>query len=342
MKIVIIRVDGNDILGMGHLTREIDIAKELHKRQYKIIFITKEFPHALSLINKHKFEIIRLKRQYLSIEESIAEINGVLLKIEKPDYIFIDLLTLFDEQIYLDNLKKNCKKIVIITDRTNPFYVKADFIFALSQHQNLESYSEIKDSNYYIGLKYFPLGKDYQKPEKKKIKKKIKNILVTFGGTDSVNYSTRVVKMLKNRNFKINIVLIIGPGFSEDKYKKLMMEITDNIVVKRDVRSLINYIRDCDLCICSSGNTLIELLTCGIPCIVLPQTIRENEHAVAFEKKEVIINLGLNWKEDILFSTMKKLIVDYKKRKKLSEKAQKYLDGQGLKRIIDIIENNGN
>ncbi|KKK87174.1 hypothetical protein LCGC14_2755890, partial [marine sediment metagenome] len=168
-------------------------------------------------------------------------------------------------------------------------------------------------------------------------KETVENILITFGGTDSVNYSTRVAKFLRTFHFNGEITFIIGPNFLELHYEEFQKEIPECIIVKRNINKMIDYFQDTDLCICSAGNSLIELLTCGVPCIVLPQTIREEHHALILEKKRMIINLSPTWNDSTLDSALKKLLNNYNKRKSMSELALEYFDGQGLKRMMDII-----
>jgi len=116
-----------------------------------------------------------------------------------------------------------------------------------------------------------------------------------------------------------------------------MREKSENIIIKTNIKNMNEYLIETDLCICSAGNTVIEALTSGVPCIVLPQTILENERAKALEKKELIIIMGLNFTSDRLIAEINKLFSDYSLRKKLSKNAQNYLDGKGIKRIISII-----
>lgn len=320
------------------MSRQINIALELKKRECKIIFIVKEFPQALSLVENYDFKIIKLSTKDLNLNDSIKEMKSVIFRInEHIDYFIVDLLDFFNNQEYLNTLKEFCTDLIIITDHTSPFYVEAEKVFALSENQKLENYKYIKNTKYYTGLKYFPLGKQFQNQEKRRIKKTVEKILITFGGTDFVNYSTRVAKFLRNFYFNGEITFIIGPNFLKDNYKEFQKEISDNIIVKRNVKNMIDYFQNSDLCICSAGNTLIELLTCGVPCIVLPQTNREEEHAIAFEEKELIINLGLKWNENTLDSALNEILNNYRKRKTMSELSQEIFDGQGLKRMIDII-----
>lgn len=334
----IIRADGNRIIGMGHLTRNIELANELQNNNYEVYFLTKDFVEGISLLKENNFKILKLKKQNLNLKDSITEINRILDEFgKKINLIIIDILKFFDNQEYLDNLKAYCDKLIILTDHTSPFYIKADTVFAFSQNQNLDFYKDVKKTKYFTGLKFFPLKRKFQNIPLKMIKKEVKQILITFGGSDPKNYSARLNKLLKNVKFNAAITIIIGAGYSNTNFKNLIENKTPNLIIKRNVEDIINYFKETDICICSAGNTLVELLTCGVPCVVLPQTERENEHAKEFERKKNIINLGLNFSDNKLISELKKLMLDYSKRKILSENAQNYLDGQGLKRMMDII-----
>lgn len=49
------------------------------------------------------------------------------------------------------------------------------------------------------------------------------------------------------------------------------------------------------------------------------------------------INMSMNFSEEDIFSQIKNLIENYSTRQMFSNKAQSYLDGKGLRRIIEII-----
>lgn len=337
-KLAVIRVDGNSEIGMGHLMRELNIAKELENFNYEVIFLTKNFKEAISLLKMNNTKMLKIENLNLNKEECIEEINSLIKGIHKKiNIIIIDLLYCYNNQKYLDYLKKYCEKLVVLTDHTSQLNIRPDIVFAFSQNQKPGWYKGIQQTKYFTGLNNFPLGTEFKNVRKKKINKKIKNLLITFGGTDAVNYSTRLIKMLKSEEISAKTKLIIGPGFSNINNQMLKRELHNKIIIKRNVKDMLKYFIETDLCICSAGNTLIELLTCGIPCIILPQTSRENEHASLLEKEKLIINLGLNWNEETLISVIHNLIRDYKKRKSLSELSQKFFDGQGLNRLVDII-----
>jgi len=166
------RADGSKDIGLGHLTRTIDIANELKNYNFEITFLTKNFKDAISLIKKNDFKLVKLKKKS-TIQEEIKEIETFL----KENNTFfnitiIDLQKEFNNQAYLDIFKYYCNKRIVFSDDPNPFYIDVDIVFAFSQNQEEYNYEHVKNTKYYTGLQYFPLNKNYQEIEKIKIKNK--------------------------------------------------------------------------------------------------------------------------------------------------------------------------
>ena len=337
MKSVLIRADGSNKIGLGHLTRQIDIANELKKLNYNVIFLSKNYPEGVSLLKENQYEIIKLTTESQNIKDSIKEINETLSSNKKTfNTIIVDHFKEFDNQEYLDSLKLFCNKLFVLSDEPKQFRIDVTAVFAFSENQESFNYKNLK-TKYYTGLRYFPLHSKFQEVPRKKVNKKVTNVLITFGGSDPNNFSGKLISILKQLDLSVLITLILGAGFSKEHYNEIRREISENIIIKTNIKNMNEHLIETDLCICSAGNTIIEALTCGAPCIVLPQTNLENERAKALEVKELIINMGLDFTNDRLIAEINKLFSDYSFRKKLSKNAQNYLDGKGIKRIISII-----
>jgi len=337
LKSVLIRADGSNKIGLGHLTRQIDIANELKKLNYNVIFLSKNYPEGVSLLKENQYEIIKLTTESQNIKDSIKEINETLSSNKKTfNTIIVDHFKEFDNQEYLDSLKLFCNKLFVLSDEPKQFRIDVTAVFAFSENQESFNYKNLK-TKYYTGLRYFPLHSKFQEVPRKKVNKKVTNVLITFGGSDPNNFSGKLISILKQLDLSVLITLILGAGFSKEHYNEVIKEKSENITIKTNIKNMNEHLIETDLCICSAGNTVIEVLTCGVPCIVLPQTELENERAKALEKKELIINMGLNFTNDRLIAEINKLFSDYSLRKKLSKNAQNYLDGKGIKRIINII-----
>ena len=339
MKLALIRADADNSTGIGHIIRTMDITRELQKNNYEVLFLTKESTIGSYLLKENNFRYYPLKHQNNFLKSSIDDFTKLFNIYGKVNIIIIDL---FDfnkkyDQISFDKLKKFCKKLIVFSDETEPLNINANIVFAFSINQKPEYYKDVKNTKYFTGLKYVALKPEYQNVQKKIIAKDVKNILVTFGGIDHRYFTEKVMKILNDLNINATIIIVAGPGFNNERYDKLKQHKPENIITERNIKDLLKYFIEADFCICSAGTTLIELLTCGVPCIVLPQTMRENDHAKTMEKKDMIINLGLNFKDKDLIREVKNLMSDYLKRRSLSESAQNYFDGKGIRRIIQIL-----
>ncbi|MFX0069845.1 MAG: PseG/SpsG family protein [Candidatus Hermodarchaeota archaeon] len=339
LRYALIRADGSKKIGLGHLTRQIDIANSLRKLNYEVFFLSKNYPKGISLIERSKFKILKLRSKQQTITESIKEIKSILDSFNREFHlIMVDLVKNFDNQDYLNTFKGYCNKLYVLSDDPHKFNIDVNGVFAISPNQELFDYNRSK-SKYYTGLKYFPLHKIYQNVQKKNIREQVSKILLTFGGSDPNNYSSKIIKILKELNINVQISLILGSAFSEETYKSLIQEKSENIVIKKNVPNvnMIDFFLEADLSICSAGNTVIELLTCGVPCIIIPQTKLENRRAEALERKNMGVNMGLNFNDSLFIKKIKSLLTNSSQRRIFSEKAQETLDGRGINRIVEIL-----
>lgn len=94
-----------------------------------------------------------------------------------------------------------------------------------------------------------------------------------------------------------------------------------------------------DLAITAAGNTLLELITIGIPSLVICGEKHELEIAKKLHKKKAAINLGFgkNISEKLIFEKTFNLINNYELRKNLHINSKREIDGKGLEKMIKII-----
>ena len=101
---------------------------------------------------------------------------------------------------------------------------------------------------------------------------------------------------------------------------------------------------DNQVAVTAGGNTMLELLSLGIPSIVICAEKHEVEAAKLIQKKGIAINLGYNpiLNEEKISDTVLTLLDNFKLRKKLTMKSRKVIDTKGIERISNLILNNYN
>jgi UDP-2,4-diacetamido-2,4,6-trideoxy-beta-L-altropyranose hydrolase len=180
---------------------------------------------------------------------------------------------------------------------------------------------------------YTPLRKEFWSKSKFKVKKKIKKILVFFGGGDIHNLSDRFIKIMPElyKNYHLTVISKKKKKIKNVKFLKFMK-----------AKELKKNILNCDLVITSGGQTLYELACIGCPALVVSDTKYDIEDINAWKKKGTIIYLG-KWnriKFNDNFKKKFKKIKFYSVRKKFSENGRELIDGKGALRLAKkIIEN---
>ena len=309
-KKIIFHIIASNKVGFGHAYRSFNIANLLIQK-YKIFFLVKKnHLKNIKYFNKKNYKIF-----------TYTNIDGIndILKI-KFDIIVNDKL---DNSInYMRLLTKYNVKIINIEDYGSGLNLSDIRINELGDLRE-----NISKSTFY-GYKYFLLRNEFLVQKKYVFKKKIKNILLTFGGTDPSNYTLKILKeitYLIDKSLRIRIV--VGPGYL--KKKSLLNYIKKNNLINVeyfDSTGLIaNLMSSADLAICSNGRTLIELAYMRVPSITISQNEREKTHnfwkyskgAIYFDHMKNNINLK---KFRLLFN---KVIKNNDYRKKLFDNLTK-------------------
>jgi spore coat polysaccharide biosynthesis predicted glycosyltransferase SpsG len=157
----------------------------------------------------------------------------------------------------------------------------------------------------------------------------VKEILITFGGTDQNNLTLIILKSIinkcKEKNIKINI--LCGNGY---RYKKELEDYINtinysNIEIFYGVSMVSKIMEKSQIAISSNGRTVYELAHIHIPSIIISHHKREATHTFASLKRG-FINLGVVDENTPLLIKEKfeKLIDDKDYRELLFLNIQKY------------------
>ncbi|MCK5345589.1 MAG: hypothetical protein KAR20_19400, partial [Candidatus Heimdallarchaeota archaeon] len=154
--------------------------------------------------------------------------------------------------------------------------------------------------NHYFGYKYVCIKEMFRYLPIKKISQ-VRNILVTFGGTDPSNLTMNIIRLLtrffKNSPKGVAITVIIGPGYDIDKVKQIstfLNEINTKepmFTLKSDIKEMALEMHAHDLVISSNGRTVYEAVSLGLPVISFAQNERETRHLFA-EFAPCVLYLG--------------------------------------------------
>ena len=136
-----------------------------------------------------------------------------------------------------------------------------------------------------------------------KIKEKVHNIFISFGGADPQNYTDRILEIITQEKYRgVNFFVVLGRA--KTNVDKLMeYNMTHNITVLYEIQNMPEVMSKCDIALTSRGRTGYELAILGIPTIAMAQNKREEKHG--FVNHENGFNyLGLNPSDTVIESNL--------------------------------------
>jgi len=323
-----IRVEMGGTIGSGHFFRCLSLAKKLKKRGKKVIFLIsnkKEFQSH----GKIKFPFLVLKNK--TEKRKIQECKELMSKIK---CMIVDLQS--NEEDYGEKLQN---ENVVIIDDIGKKKIYSKIIINGSVVKKFHKYKiQNKDTKLLLDSKYMILREEFVKERKelKKLKKKITNILLIFGGSDEKNITLKILPFCLKKNLKITVVL--GP--TNENKQKIMDVIKKESKVKLVInpKKIAKLFSKQDLVISSTGITIYELACLGIPTIMIPINSAQKETAKEMERKEFgkIIYL-----EKLNFKKLEQIYLkfnDLNYREKMFNSGRNIIDGKGVERITNMME----
>jgi len=318
---ILIRVDGYKEIGLGHIYRTLLLASRLI--DHELLFVLHEKSDiGIRLIESSHYKFA----SFTDVEQLDDMINRYM-----PDIMINDILDTTAE--YMQYLQKKNIFTVNFEDvgEGTPY---ANVVINALYHEKYPL------DNHYWGKDYYCMRDEFLLIEPKEINKEIKNILISFGGTDVNDYTRRVIHIINHLDIKtIKILVIAGLGYDNiellrDETRKFGMDIE----ILQDIRYISKYMQEADLAITSAGRTVYELASIGIPTIVLAQNDRELRHTFACADTGVI-NLGLGYQisDEEIEKAILRLCNDYHLRMKCNQLMLKNDLKSGVEKVLGLI-----
>ncbi len=318
-KKIILRADGEENLGMGHIYRCLSLAYRL--TGHDLLFVTDErCSLGLKMIKDSFFK-------YKTIQDCSSMYE--IVKEYKPDIVINDILDTSAE--YISRLKTSVPRVVNFEDKGMGAEYADCVINALYEGKGKH--------NVFNGFEYYFIRDEFLQTPPKKFSEEIKNIMVLFGGTDPSDLTRKIYPILQEVSQdhpEIEFHIITGFGYP---YKNEIKEDPcHRIYVHHDVRRVSSYMKQADLAITAQGRTIYEFACMGVPSIVLAQNKRETEHTFA-SIGNGFINLGMGMEREpsAIKNTIDWLIHTPSVRKEMYKLLTSKDFKQGQDRVIKLI-----
>lgn len=342
------RVDSSSSIGLGHMSRCLNLADGLASNGHSCKFFCRHLAgDSARWAAKRGFDSYYIdSRDFLLAEVVDGRVDFELyrkcvpLGLE-PDWIVVDSYAI--DQTWELLAQKTPSKVLVIDDFCHREHCADVFVnqnlFTVDTSHALQK--KIKADHYLLGPSYALLGSEYSELRQEVAPRSglIRNIFVYFGGVDGDDHLTRSLKCLVEVfSADVNITLVApesGPHYQ--RVQEFCAQFS-NIHIFRAGESLAALMVKSDLSVGACGATTWERACLGLPTLAVP--ISDNQLLVAKNALDAGACRLLPSCEPAFEARMIDELLKLKKTGVSSSWSQACLnscDGQGVRRVGEVM-----
>jgi spore coat polysaccharide biosynthesis predicted glycosyltransferase SpsG len=269
---VVFVVVGYTEVGMGHVYRATHLAHELVDHDVHFV-CTRESALAVTALSAQPYPV------YHQGDEDIAE---TVLALE-PDLVINDVLN--TEASYIQRLQQSSAKVLNFEDLGSGAEV-ADWVVN-------DIYMEASPRpNHVNGPDYFMIRDEFLQAAPKAFSQEVREVLITFGGTDSLDLSWRIARIVLPVAIQrgLHVSIVTGPGYlhAERLRRALAAFPADRVELANGTKRMSEYMARADLAFSSAGRTVFELAAMRVPSFIIASNRREETHTFASKERGMV------------------------------------------------------
>lgn len=334
---ILIRCDGNEKIGLGHVFRCLALADELRDSYHCSVSFAVMGDLGRGIIAAKKYPIVAVNEDEEVINQEECLINAI--KKSACQVLILD----FHGHISSAILESVRQKGILIVDIDDPDEkrLSADLAFYPPVPQVKKMDWTGFNGQLFSGWEWVLLRKEFMDYSQKarSINKDLR-VLVTMGGSDPAGLTLKAVEALDLLEEDFETVIVLGIGFhKEAELKSLLSNTKRRYKICKNVSNISLIMKNIDIAIASFGVTAYELACMGVPAIYLCLSSDHQESASLFQDEGLALNMGeytgVSTKD--LAQTVYLLLHDKERRDYMAGKGPQLIDGKGSYRTAEKI-----
>ena len=331
---VLIRADGNEKIGSGHIMRTKSIATELKGLGAKVLYALAD-ERGKRLIN-NEFQSVILSSNYECLDDEINTLSSVI-KEQEIKLILLD--SYFVTPKYFKELKKLAK--VAYIDDLDAFAYECEALINYGAFFDKNEYKARQNlaKKHFLGSEFAPLRAQFRSTQKSSKNTQKKQVLLTTGNTDLLRIMPRLLEaFLSDESLKNLEFLAISGAFNEHENKLLALSAKHkNIKVLKNPENMAQIMAEADFVLSAGGSTLYELASLAKAVICFSIAANQN-NIKSWAEAGAMLYAG-DAKADAhsvvtrSVNLLKSLLNDENLAKTLGQKAHFFVDGKGAIRL---------
>lgn len=330
-KQVIVRADGNAMIGAGHLMRCLTIAGAILPENQVLFLCADE--KSCNLVRTRGFDAICLHTSYNQLTSermAWARLKEQKILADNP-VILVDSYFVTEE--YIADLQEYGR--VFLMEDMGKGDFGADGLINYNVFASKEMYADSRCERMLLGGSYVPVRPEFLRTSYE-VRGSVKNILITTGGGDCDNIAKEVLDAIYWEGCRFYVVTgAFNPNRkSLEEYAKLHA----NVEVCVDVQDIAALMAHCDVAVTAGGTTVYELCAIGVPTVCFSYAENQNKLVEYMKATGVCESAGFyqidkkSTLEEIALM-VERYVDSLPMRQSAYEKERYLIDGQGAARI---------
>jgi UDP-2,4-diacetamido-2,4,6-trideoxy-beta-L-altropyranose hydrolase len=345
---IVIRADASSRIGTGHVMRCLALAASAKNQGWQISLIgcvaSNEMQSRVADMGIHFIPLENACPDSVDLEKTLELLachseNGESRPY--PPWLVLDGYQ-FDAN-YHEAVRGAGVRMLVVDDYNHLERYDCDIL--LNQNIGAErlDYQPATDTKRLLGSRFALLRPEFLpwKDKKTEVPEKARRILVTMGGADPDNATSKILEGLSLvGDTKIEVKVVVGPANPRLSEITLITEQASfQGEVLHGVRDMASIMAWADLAVTSASVTSLELAYMGVPMATV--VLAENQEGLAAGLVERGAAIDLGSCDDLtpqqISQAVSSLLVDRIGRQAMSDAGQAMVDGRGAVRIVAVM-----
>jgi UDP-2,4-diacetamido-2,4,6-trideoxy-beta-L-altropyranose hydrolase len=323
-----ILTEGGVQSGFGQVTRCASLYQALKERGIEPRLLIKGDDSVAPVIKDQNFQLINWEERREEVYAMLAGTDIAVIDSYRADLSFYQKASdLAKVAVYFDDtLRLDYPKGIVVNG-------------AVGAEQL--NYPQRGGLRYLLGVRFFPLRREFWDVPKKEIRRKIESVLITFGGSDERNLTPAVLKDLGMFYPDMEKIVIVGNGFKNTEDIRRAADSKTRLLEQPSGQTLLKTMLEADAAISASGQTLYELAHIGVPTVAVSVVDNQMGNVRGFLRTGIIEYAG-SWEDSGLMIRIRdgiEKIRGYSVRESMKANGQKTVGSQGSREIAKYAYN---
>jgi UDP-2,4-diacetamido-2,4,6-trideoxy-beta-L-altropyranose hydrolase len=333
---LLVRCDASVAIGTGHAMRCLALAQAWQDAGGDAAFAMAEATPAVEeRLQRESVGVVRLKAEPGSADDAQQTVALALGK--QVCWVVVDGYRFGAD--YQAALKSAGLKVLFIDDNGRAGPYSADLVLNQNAHANEALYRNQKSTaNILLGPRYALLRREFSiwRGWKREIPALARKMLVTMGGSDPDNFTSKAVDGLRAVNGADLQIRVLAGGSNPHAASLKELRAGGPVELIRDATDMPEQMSWADIAIAGAGSTCLEMCFMGLPALLVD--LAENQTPIANElaRRGTAYHLGSSkvvGPERIEAET-RQLLASVAERNAMSQRGRELVDGAGAERVV--------